>query len=382
MDRRSFLAAGVTLAAAATLRAEPPDTSDLLIGTYTGKTSKGIYRSRLNLETGELAPPELAAEVTSPSFLALDPSRRYVYAVSEISDFNGKNVGGVTAFAWDGNARTLTKLNAQSSEGAGPCHLSVDPSGRAVVVANYGGGSVAVLPIGEGGRLKPATAFVQHTGKSVNPQRQGEPHTHSAYVDASGKWTVAADLGLDRVFVYAIDAVAGTLRPNDPPYASVEPGGGPRHFAFHPDGKRAFVINELTSTLTMFDWDADAGKLTPVQTLSTLPDGKPVPGNSTAEVVVHPFGKSVYGSNRGHDSIAVFTLEGGKLTLVQNAQGKFKVPRNFAVDPTGAFLLACGQENDVIESFRIDPKAGTLTSMGNTIAVGSPVCVRILPAGR
>jgi 6-phosphogluconolactonase len=353
------------------------------VGTYTGSKSKGIYLFHLDMATGKLTPAGIAAECANPSFLALHPNGRFLYAVNEVSDFDTANSGAATAFAIDRETGKLTLLNQQSAKGAGPCHLTVDPSGKNILVANYGGGSVAVLPIQPDGRLGEATAFVQHQGSSVNPGRQKEPHAHSINVDAANRFAFAADLGLDKVLVYRFDPQKGTLAPNDPPAAAVAPGAGPRHFAFHPDGRRAYVLNEIDSTVTAFDYDAKTGTLKTLQTLPTLPTGFQG-NNSTAEVVVHPSGKFLYCSNRGHDSIAIFTIDAqsGRLTAAGHQPTGGKTPRNFNVDPTGAYLLAANQDSDSIAVFRIDPITGALTPTGPTVQAPTPVCIRFLPTDR
>jgi 6-phosphogluconolactonase len=351
------------------------------IGTYTDSKSKGIYVSRLDIANGQLSVPELAVETASPSFLAIHPNRRLLYAVGEIDNFAGKKSGAVNAFSIDSKSGRLTLLNQQPSGGAGPCHLVCDRTGKSVLVANYGGGSVSALPIDADGKLGEATAFIQHAGSSVNPQRQKEPHAHSINVDASNRFAVAADLGLDKLLVYRFDAGKGTLVPNDPPHASVKPGSGPRHFAFHPKGRFAYVINEIQCTVTAFEYNAQRGELKEIQTISTLPEGESVQrGYSTAEVQVHPSGKFVYGSNRGHDSIVVYTIDEstGKLAYVENKPTQGKTPRNFGIDPTGAFLLAANQGSDSLVVFRINSSSGRLTPTGQTVEVGAPVCVKFL----
>jgi 6-phosphogluconolactonase len=299
--------------------------------------------------------------------------------VGEVSDFAGKKSGGVSAFAIDASTGNLTLLNQQSSGGTGPCHLVVDKAGKNVLVANYGGGSVAVLPIQADGRLSEATCFIQHTGKSVNPRRQEAPHAHSINLDAANNFAFVADLGLDKVLVYRFDAAKGTLTPNDPPAASVAPGAGPRHFAFHPGGRYAYVINEMGNTVTAFNYDAQKGVLTEIQTLSTLPQGY-TEVSHTAEVQVHPSGKFLYGSNRGHDSIAVYSIDQntGRLTLVGISSTQGKTPRNFGIDPTGTFLLAANQDSDNIVVFRIDPQTGELKPTGQVVEVPRPVCVKFV----
>lgn len=358
--------------------AAAPPKFRVYFGTYTGAMSKGIYHSTLDLASGQLSPPQLAAEIKSPSFVAIHPNRKFLYAVSEISDFQGKALGGVSAFSIDAASGNLTLLNQQSSEGAGPCHLVVDAAGKNALVANYGGGSVAVLPIDSTGKLSAASASIQHTGSGIDKSRQEKPHAHSINIDAKNRFAFAADLGLDKVLIYRFDADKGTLVANDPPAGVVAPGSGPRHFAFHPSGRFAFVNNEMTSSVTAFKYDAEKGSLTEIHTLSTLPNE--VKGNSTAETVVHPSGKFVYVSNRGHDSIAIFTFDeaSGKLTAAGHCLTGGKTPRNFNIDPTGQFLLAANQGTNDVFSFRIDSATGQLTATGSKIEVGSPVCVRFL----
>jgi len=350
-------------------------------GTYTGGgKSKGIYLSRMDTPTGKLTEAELAAETANPSFLAIHPSRKFLYAVGEMGAFGGKKTGAVSAFAIGADGK-LTLLNQVSSGGAGPCHLVVDKTGKCVLVANYSGGSVATLPIQADGKLAEATSVIQHVGSSVNPQRQKGPHAHSINLDAANRFAFAADLGLDKVLVYRLDPDKATLTANDPPSASVKPGAGPRHFAFHPTGKFAYVINEMDCTLTGFSYDAQRGALEELQTVSTLPDGQSVlPAYSTAEVLVHPSGKFVYGSNRGHDTIVVFAIAAdGKLTYVEHQPTQGKTPRNFAMDPTGAYLLAENQGSDTVVVFRIDAQTGRLTATGQVVNVPAPVCAKFMP---
>jgi 6-phosphogluconolactonase len=351
-------------------------------GTYGEAKDEGIFVAELDLATGVVSKPRLAAEAVNPSFLAFDPSRKFLYAVAEVSTLGGEKTGGVIAFAVDPRTGGLKRLNEQPSQGAGPCHLVVDKTGKNVLVANYDGGTVAVLPIDEQGRLKPASAAIAHHGKSVNVERQEGPHAHSINLDAANQFAFAADLGLDKVLVYRFDARAGTLRPNEPPAAIVAPGSGPRHFAFHPSGRFAYVINELGSTITVFWYDAETGALSTVQTISTVPrDFKGT--NYPAEVVVHPSGKFVYGSNRGHDSIAIFSVDAatGRLTAQGHEPTQGKNPRNFAVDPTGNYLLAANQDSDTVVVFRLDPATGKLKPMGQTLKIHKPVCIKYVMLG-
>ena len=349
-------------------------------GTYTaGGKSKGIYCSHFDTATGVLSAPELAAETTNPSFLAIHPNHRFLYAVGELT---GQKAGALTAFALDPNSGKLTPLNQQPSGGAGPCHVSLDRKGRHALIANYSGGSVAVLPINSDGTLREASAFVQHTGSSINPKRQTTPHAHAFYLDAANRFAFAPDLGLDKVMIYRFDAARGTLAPNEPAFAPVASGSGPRHFAFHPGGRFGYVINELLCTITGFRYDSRKGALHEIQTLSTLPEGESLQvGYSTAEIFVHPNGKFLYGSNRGHDTIAVFGIDRrtGKLTPIQHVSTQGKTPRNFNLDPTGTYLFAANQGSDNVVVFRVDTATGHLMPTGQRISLGAPVCIEFLP---
>lgn len=370
-----LVAAGAILAGPSAWAADPVH---VYIGTYTGKNSQGIYLIEMDPATGKLSEPVVAAETVNPSFLAIHPSKKFLYSVGEIGKFEGKPVGAVSAFSI-GEDGKLTLINQQPSGGGGPCHVSLDPSGKVVLVANYGGGSVASLPIAPDGSLKAPASEVQHTGSSVDPRRQKEPHAHSINPDPAGKFAFAADLGLDKVLVYKLDAGAGTITANDPAFAQLPPGSGPRHFAFHPSGKYAFVNNEMTSTISSFAYDADKGTLTLIETLTTLPAGFEG-NNSTAETVVHPSGKFVYVSNRGHDSVAIYGFDAatGKLTPAGHQSTGGKTPRNFNIDPSGKFMLAANQTTGNVVVFAIDPETGKPTPTGSEVKVGAPVCVRFL----
>lgn len=360
--------------------ANAPRKFRVYIGTYTGPGSRGIYQTTLDVTTGQLLPPQLAAEIVSPSFVAIHPSQKYLYAVSEIADFDGKKSGAVSACSIDEVTGALRVLNQFPSEGMHPCHVIVDAAGKNALVANYSSGTVAVLPIDpNSGRLSKASTVIQHAGSSVNKQRQEGPHAHSINLDAANKFAFAADLGLDKVLIYHFDSSSGGLTPNDPAAGIVAPGSGPRHLAFHPSGKYVYVNNELSSGITAFTYDAATGGMTELHTLSTLPadfTGE----NSTAETVVHPSGNVVYVSNRGHDSIAIFQIDPatGKLTAMGQTLTGGRTPRNFNVDPTGAFLLAANQSSNDVTVFRIEA-TGALTPTTARIEVGSPVCLRFLP---
>jgi 6-phosphogluconolactonase len=350
------------------------------VGSYTGARSKGIYAWRFDAATGVATPLGLAAEAVNPSFLAVHPNNRYLYATSEVGNRGGQPGGGVEAFAIDAASGKLTALNQVSSRGAGPAFVAVDRTGSDVLVANYSGGSIAVCPIKEDGRLGEATAFVQHEGSSVNRMRQREPHAHSINVSPDNRFAIAADLGLDKLLIYRFDAAKGTLAPNDPPFAAVKPGSGPRHFTFHPSGRFAYAINELASTVTAFSYDAARGALSELQTVSTLPGGF-LGDSTTAEVQVDAAGRFLYGSNRGHDSIAVFAIDAatGTLTPVEYVSTRGRTPRNFRIDPTGGYLFAANQNSGNVAIFRIDAQTGRLTATGKVLEVGSPVCVKFVP---
>jgi 6-phosphogluconolactonase len=352
------------------------------IGTNTTTTSRGIYRFGLDADTGATTPVELAAAVKNPSFLALSPDRHHLFAVSEVSDFHGKRAGGVSSFTIDPTTGALVLVNQQPSGGAGPCHVSVSPGARQVAVANYGAGSIALLPVDVDGRLTSPTSVIQHTGSSINPQRQKEPHAHSVNFDASGRHLYAADLGIDKIKIYEVDPVAHTLKVNDPADAAVTPGAGPRHLSWHPNGHIAYVVTEMGNTITVFNHNAATGALTEMQTLSTLPPDNTTTRTFGAEVRVHPNGRWVYASNRGHDSIAVFdaNLQTGGLTpkAWEPTGGNF--PRHFNIDPTGQWLIVANQNSDNIVIFRINQQTGVLTRTSEITGIGKPVCVLFVPA--
>jgi 6-phosphogluconolactonase len=350
------------------------------IGTYTEGKSRGIYAARFDTAAGTLSTPELAAETKNPTFLALHPNGRWLYAVGEINNFGGTRAGAVSGFSIEQKTGKLTLLNQQQSGGGGPCHVAVDRTGKCVLVANYGSGSVAALPLKADGKLGEPSTTIQHQGSSVNPQRQAGPHAHFITPDPANRFALACDLGLDKVLLYRLDAVRGGLTPNAPPWAKVKPGSGPRHLAFHPNGRWVYLINEIASTLAVLAYDAEQGAMQELQTLSTLPDdfkGE----NICAEVQVHPSGKFVYGSNRGHDSITVFAVNSktGKLSFVERQSTQGKTPRHFALDPSGRWLLAENQDSNTIVVFRVDAKTGRLTATGQKMEVGAPVCVVFVP---
>lgn len=350
------------------------------VGTYTDHGSKGIYVYRFDSATGKSTSLGLAAESPEPSFLAIAPSGRYLYAVNEISKFNGEPTGAVSAFAIERKTGKLVLLNQVSSRGEGPAHIALDGSGKYALVSNYDRGSIAVFRLLEDGRLGEATAFVQHKGSSVNRARQEGPHAHAAVFSPDNRFVIVADLGLDQLLVYRFDAARGTLG-NDPQIVGAVPGAGPRHVVFDGAGRHLYLINEMQSTVVTYAYDAANGTLSESQIVSALPKGF-ARTSEAAEIEMHSSGKFLYASNRGDDSIAVFAVDrkDGTLAPVEIDSTGGKTPRNFVLDPTGAWLLAANQDSDDIVVFRVDPSSGHLTQSGPALHVPSPVCVRFVAA--
>jgi len=346
------------------------------VGTYTGPgKAEGIGVFRMDQATGALTHLQTLSGVDNPSFLALHPNGRSLYAANESGDADGGP--GISAFAVDQETHTLMPLNRQPAHGTSPCYVSLDSAGRSVLLANYGNGTVSVYPVQEDGSLDEASHVVQHVGGG-STRRQAGPHAHSIVMDPAGKYVLSADLGCDRIFVYLLQD--GRLSPNDVPYAQISSGAGPRHIAFHPNGRFVFVNGEIDSTVSAFAYDAERGALQVVDTRSTLPAGFSG-NNSTAQVAVHPNGRFVYVSNRGHHSIAIFAIDPDQGTLRplghESTQGK--TPRNFNLDPSGTFLLAANQDSGTIVSFRIDGQTGQLAATGQVTEIPAPVCVLFSP---
>ncbi|MCA1596276.1 MAG: lactonase family protein [Chloroflexi bacterium] len=379
----TFAAAPVCAAGDASKMSSSPQKLMVYVGGYTQGNEQGIYLFHLDLATGELTPAGAGPATVSPSFLAIAPDRRFLYAVNESAHFGGTNNGGVSSFSIDPATGGLAFLNEQSSRGSGPCHIIVDRAGKNVLVANYNSGSVAVLPIEADGRLGEATAFVQHHGSSINPGRQEGPHAHSMNLDAANNYAYAVDLGMDKIMIYRFDSALGTLAPGNPADEPVTPGSGPRHFTFSLDGGHAYVINELGSTVIGYSHDPRTGALKALQTISTLPQGF-TGTNHPAEVQISPDGRFLYGSNRGHDSIVIYRIhpDTGLLTLVDIQSSGGKEPRNFRIDPTGQYLVAANQNSGNVVTFRIDHESGKLTPTGHSVDVRAPVCVVMMPIGQ
>jgi 6-phosphogluconolactonase len=353
-------------------------------GTYTQTTSRGIYAARFDPETGALSDPFLAAEADNPTFLELAPGGRYLYSTCTLrSDPPVKPPpGGASAFAVDPASGRLKFLNSQPTGGGGTTHIAVDRTGRMALVANYAAGYVCSLPIEPDGRLGPRASYFEDKGRAPlgpNPDRQKQAYAHSVTVSPDNRFAFVCDLGLDRVFRYRIDPGRGTMEPVDPP-AAVPPGKGARHSKFSPDGRFFYVATEMGSTACAFEYAAADGSLRLVQTISTLPAGYSGPTNTVAEIRIHPSGKFVYVSNRGHESIAVFARDAAKgtLKLVEIVPCGGKHPRNFNLDPSGRWLLCANRDTDNVVVFRVDAQTGRLTPTGREIRMGQPVCVAFL----
>jgi 6-phosphogluconolactonase len=351
------------------------------VGTYTeprpgqGEASEGIYVCQMDPQSGALTRESVGTGVVNPSYLAFHPTRPLLYAVSETTD------GGVCALAVDPASGGLRLLNREASHGDHPCHVQVDRSGRYALVANYSSGTLAVLPIREDGSLAPASDVVQHVGSGPNERRQSHAYAHSIWPDPAGRFVLSCDLGCDKVFVYRLDLDSGKLIPNDPPFGVTHPGAGPRHLAFHPSDRWVFVIDEIDSTLTVFDYDASRVALAEIECVSTLPAG--FTGQSTcADVHVAPSGRLVYGSNRGDDSIVVFAVDEstGHLSYVEHIPTGGRTPRNFALTPDGSLLLAANQDGNDVIAFRVDTTTGRLTPTGARAEFPMPVCLLVRPS--
>jgi 6-phosphogluconolactonase len=388
-SRRDFLAASaiglIGLARGSespALRDEGNRDGDLLyVGTYTKDgRSEGIYLVRMDRSSGRLRQVGSVNAGANPSFLAIHPNGRVLYAVNELEKYKGRPTGAVSAFAIARDTGALKRLNEQPSEGGAPCYVSVDRSGRAVLVANYVGGSIAVLPIHVNGSLAPAAHVIQHTGRGPNAERQEAPHAHCILPDRSNRFALAADLGVDRVYLYRLDLDGKSLRHVDGGDAVMRPGAGPRHIAFHPTLSLVFVANELDSTVATLRFDAERGALSPLATHSTVPAGW-TGTNYPADIHVASTGRTLYVSNRGHNSIAVFSVveSTGALELAQVVPTEGDWPRNFTLDPTGRWLLVANQRSDSVVVFGRDPDTGRLTLPRQRIAIPSPVCLRFLP---
>ena len=359
---------------------EPTKNLTLFVGTYTRQephlvsaNGEGVYVYELDLATGEIDYLSKIGGIVNPSYLAVDAVRNRLFAVSEIGE---NEVGGVSAYAIDPSTKALSHLNTQQAQGTAACYISADPAGRFVLTANYGTGNVLMLPTPADSGLGSASDMAQHVGQGPNVDRQEGPHAHSVVIDPTGNYAFAADLGADKIFGYKIDAAAGKLIPHES--LSLEAGSGPRHLVFHPNGQLAYLIQELDQKITAMRYDRSNGSFEIIETVSTLPDD--FDGVShCADIHLSPSGEFLYGSNRGHDSIVIYAVDGatGRLTLVGFESTQGEIPRNFVIDPTGTFLLVANQNSDTVVTFRIDPKTGELRPTGHVAQVPTPVCLKI-----
>jgi 6-phosphogluconolactonase len=351
--------------------APKPGTVLVYIGTYTGKKSQGIYVSQLDPKTGTMSAPELAGEMTNPSWVTIHPSSKFLFAAGE----GGPGGGAVAGFAIGADGK-LTAINKQPPNGSGPCHLAIDSTGKTIVVSNYGDGSVASLAIAADGMLSPSAWVDKHPTLG----EKQKPHAHCAEFDPSNQFALSCDAGIDRIYVYRLNAATGALTANDPPFATTAPETHPRHLTFSVDGKFCYDIDEHSMSVTAFSFDAKLGVLKQIQTIPTLPAGYEGKGQSTAELVMHPSGKFLYGSNRGHDSIVAYAVDGqtGKLTLIGHTSTEGKTPRGFGVDPTGKWAFAGNQGSDSVVQFKIDQSTGALSPTGTKFELGAPVCFKFL----
>jgi 6-phosphogluconolactonase len=343
-------------------------------GVHRSGPNIGLSLAHFDTETGALTKPQFLIEGKEPAFFTIHPDGRHLYTC------NSGAPGGVTAYEIEPHSGALRLLNQRPAGGADTSYISLDRTGRYALVANYDGGNIGVFSLKADGSLGERSAFVQHTGSSVNPTRQTHAYAHSILTDPNNRFAPVADLGMDKVFIYRFDPKNGSLTTNNPPFAAVAPGSGPRHIKFHPNGRWVYVINEMASTITAFKWDSAAGSLAEFQTISTLPAGFKET-STCAELEIHPSGKFLYGSNRGHDSLAAFAIDQttGRLTPIGHVSSGGKTPRNFAFDPSGRWILCTNQDSDNAVVFRVDETTGRLTQTGPPVAVPSPFCERFLP---
>jgi len=355
--------------------------ADLLVyfGNELDKPDTGIFLSHFNTDTGSLSPPVLNVQASKPGYFVIDPTGRFLYAANATSKFDGQSSGALSAYSIDRATGQLTLINQVPSGGANPVFVVLDAGASHVLTANYTGASISAFALRPDGGIGQRTAFQQFSGHSVNPDRQKQAHPHSIYVDPTNRFVLVPDLGQDKVFVFRYDGQSGTLVPNDPPYGSVAPGAGPRHLAFHPNGRWVYVVDEMGGTVTRFNWNSDTGALTdPQATVITPPDFKGL--NTSGEVRIDSAGKFLYASNRGPDDIAVFSIDpqSGDLTFLQRVPTMGKMPRYFIIDPTGRWLLQCNHDGYNVVIFKIDPQTGMLTQNGDPVTVPNPYCAQFL----
>ncbi|WP_234735741.1 lactonase family protein [Tellurirhabdus bombi] len=348
----------------------------IYVGTYSVRGSEGVYVFEFDRSKGTLQPLQTIASAKSPSFLAIHPSQKFLYSVNE----GAPESGGVSSFSIDPKTGKLTLMNQESSRGKGPCHISIDQTGKLAFVSNYGGGRFTVLPIASDGKLETATDSLSYTGSGPNTKRQEKPHIHSATVSPDNRFVYVADLGTDRLYIYEIDQAGKTVKPASTPYATVSPGSGPRHMTFHPNGKYVYLVEEMTSSVAVFTRDAKTGALTLIQdNVKSLPSSFTGDNNTSADIHTDPAGRFLFMSNRGHNALAIFSIaKDGKLTLVGDQSSGGKTPRNFLVDPKGEYVFAANQDTDNIVVYKMDSKTGKLTPTGTEVKVPAPVCVKLM----
>ena len=378
--RRFFSTPLFLIAALVITSCTAPNSQNLVyVGTYTNNGSKGIYTCLFDTVSGKLQLQGLAATVDNPSFLTIDNQGRFLYCVNETETFGEHQTGGISVFAIENKTGALELKQQIGSMGGAPCHLSVDESGKYLFVANYGGGSFAVFPVLNDGQLGNNTAFVQNEGSGPNPERQQHPHAHFICTTHQNRYVMVCDLGTDEVLVFRFDTLSGRLIPSDSAFMRQEPGSGPRHLTVLPGGKFVYVLNELTSAMAVFHFDAENGKSRPLQTISSLPAS--FSGDNTgAEIAADAVGRYLYVSNRGHNSIGVFAVhpENGTLTPVDWISCGGESPRHFTIDPTGNWLICANQKSNNIVVFSINKKTGQLTRTNHSLELNSPVCIRFL----
>ncbi|OIN60544.1 3-carboxymuconate cyclase [Arsenicibacter rosenii] len=347
----------------------------LYVGTYSTRGSEGIYVYAFDRKTATLRKLQAVSGPKSPSFLAVHPSGNYVYSVNE----GAPVANGVSAYSVDGRTGQLTAINQESSHGRGPCHISIDQTGKLAFVSNYGGGTFAVLPVRADGSLGAATDSLTYSGAGPNKQRQEKPHIHSAIVSPDNRFVYVSDLGTDKIYSYAIDKATGKVKPAATPFVSERPGSGPRHFVFHPNRRFAYGVQELTSTVAVFAVDPKSGTLTVLEErIPTLPAGF-TGSNTSADIHIDPKGRFLYQSNRGANVLSIFAIQpDGRLKLAGHQATMGKTPRNFVIDAKGEFLLAANQDTDTVIIFRIDPKTGLLTQVGEPVSIPAPVCLQLV----
>jgi len=348
----------------------------LLAGTYTSGKSEGIYIYKFNSQTGEYSYVSTAKNVSNPSYLTVSPDEKYVYAVNE--NHNDKQSGGeVTSFSFDKKTGTLTRLNQQPSAGNDPCYISITKSGKFVLVGNYSSGTASVLPVKKDGSLDTAISVIQHEGSGVNSERQEGPHVHSTVLSKDNNYVFISDLGIDKIMIYSFDTKKGNLTPAPTPYVEVEPGAGPRHFEFHPNNKFAYLMEEMSGSISVFAYKGK-GQLDLLQNISALPPDY-IGSVGSADIHVSADGKFLYASNRGEsNTIAIFSInqQSGELSPAGHQSTLGKTPRNFNFDPSGNFLLVANQDSDNIIIFKRDKTTGLLSDTGKKIEIGNPVCIK------